>query len=114
MREATKKKHRRFVAPRAPGIPGVPGLHFFLFRRGARRHYGARLVAPLDVEPSLMELRGRTVTVFGGAGFIGSVLVGLVARQGARVRVPVRDMVKGAHLRPLGEPGQVSHVLWST
>ncbi|MBE1236610.1 complex I NDUFA9 subunit family protein [Phaeovibrio sulfidiphilus] len=61
-----------------------------------------------------MELRGRTVTVFGGAGFIGSVLVGLLARRGARVRVPVRDMVKGAHLRPLGEPGQVSPLLCST
>lgn len=60
-----------------------------------------------------MSMNGRVVTVFGGSGFIGSVLVGSLAAQGARVRVALRDMEKGAALRPLGELGQVSPLLCS-
>lgn len=60
-----------------------------------------------------MSMNGRVVTIFGGSGFIGSVLVGALAAQGARVRVALRDMEKGAALRPLGELGQVSPLLCS-
>ncbi|MGE4562028.1 MAG: NAD(P)H-binding protein, partial [Rhodospirillales bacterium] len=51
-------------------------------------------------------------TVFGGSGFIGRHLVRRLAAAGGGIRVAVRDPEGGAHLKPLGDAGQL--VLWQT
>ena len=47
------------------------------------------------------------VTVFGGSGFIGRHLVRRLAKQGARVRVAVRDVEAAKFLKPFGHIGQI-------
>ncbi len=49
----------------------------------------------------------RSVTIFGGAGFIGRYLVQRLARRGDRVRVAVRNPDRALFLKPMGEVGQV-------
>ncbi|MCB8876431.1 complex I NDUFA9 subunit family protein [Acidisoma silvae] len=49
----------------------------------------------------------RIATVFGGAGFIGRYLVPHLVRQGFTVRIAGRDTEKAAHLKPMGNPGEV-------
>ncbi|MEP7239341.1 MAG: complex I NDUFA9 subunit family protein [Devosia sp.] len=49
----------------------------------------------------------RLVTVFGGAGFVGTQVVQLLARAGYRVRVAVRRPDLAGHVKPLGAVGQV-------
>ncbi|ABC20821.1 complex I NDUFA9 subunit family protein [Rhodospirillum rubrum] len=55
-------------------------------------------------------MTGRVVTVFGGSGSIGRQLVALLADQGARVRVAVRDTEKAHFLKPLGQLGQIAPI----
>ncbi|MDJ0894980.1 MAG: complex I NDUFA9 subunit family protein [Alphaproteobacteria bacterium] len=50
------------------------------------------------------------VTVFGGSGFVGRNLVRLLAREGAGVRVAVRDPEEALFLKPCGDVGQVTPV----
>ena len=50
------------------------------------------------------------VTVFGGSGFLGSQIVRAIARQGARVRVAVRNPGRGYRLPMLGDVGQIEVV----
>lgn len=47
------------------------------------------------------------VTIFGGAGFVGTQIVQLLARQGYRIRVAVRRPDLAGHVKPLGAVGQV-------
>lgn len=54
-----------------------------------------------------MESIPSLVTIFGGAGFIGTQLVQLLARKGYRIRVAVRRPDLAGHLKPLGAVGQV-------
>ena len=54
----------------------------------------------------------RVTTVFGGSGFIGRHLVRRLAAAGGEIRVAARDPEGGAHLKPLGDAGQL--VLWQT
>jgi len=54
-----------------------------------------------------METTANLVTVFGGAGFIGTQVVQALARKGYRVRVAVRRPDLSGHVRPLGLVGQV-------
>ncbi|MDB5538848.1 MAG: hypothetical protein JWQ89_575 [Devosia sp.] len=54
-----------------------------------------------------MDLSPTIVTVFGGAGFIGTQLVQQLARRGYRIRVAVRRPDLAGHVRPLGAVGQV-------
>jgi uncharacterized protein YbjT (DUF2867 family) len=54
-----------------------------------------------------METNPNLVTVFGGAGFIGTQAVQALARRGFRVRVAVRRPDLAGHVRPLGAVGQV-------
>ncbi len=49
----------------------------------------------------------RSVTVFGGAGFIGRYLVKRLAAKGDRVRVALRHPDRAAFLKPMGEVGQI-------
>jgi uncharacterized protein YbjT (DUF2867 family) len=50
---------------------------------------------------------GRLVTIFGGAGFVGTQVVQAFARKGYRIRVAVRRPDLAGHVRPLGGVGQV-------
>ncbi len=50
------------------------------------------------------------VTVFGGAGFIGTQVVQLLARKGYRIRVAVRRPDLAGHLKPLGSVGQIQPI----
>ena len=50
------------------------------------------------------------VTVFGGSGFVGSQVVRALARQGARVRVAVRQPHLAHTMRLLGDVGQIEVV----
>jgi NADH dehydrogenase len=52
--------------------------------------------------------QGRSVTVFGGSGFIGRYVVKRLAAEGARVRVAVRDAEKAKFLKPMGAVGQIA------
>ena len=54
-----------------------------------------------------MESTSNLVTIFGGAGFIGTQVVQLLARRGYRIRVAVRRPDLAGHVRPLGAVGQV-------
>ena len=54
-----------------------------------------------------VSLAGKTVTVFGGSGFIGRALVRRLAATDAIVRVGVRHPNEAAVLKVLGDPGQV-------
>ncbi|HER27330.1 MAG TPA: complex I NDUFA9 subunit family protein, partial [Rhodospirillales bacterium] len=47
------------------------------------------------------------VTVFGGSGFIGRHVVRRLARQGAVVRVAVRDTEQALFLKTMGNTGQI-------
>jgi NADH dehydrogenase len=53
-------------------------------------------------------LNNKLVTVFGGSGFVGRYVVQALCSAGARVRVAVRDTRGAAHVKPLGNLGQVS------
>lgn len=57
-----------------------------------------------------MDTNATLVTVFGGAGFIGTQIVQLLAQAGYRVRVAVRRPDLAGHVRPLGTVGQVMPV----
>src|ERR1700759_3198690 len=52
----------------------------------------------------------RTVTIFGGAGFVGRNTVRALARAGWRIRVACRHPNMGFFLRPLGAVGQIALV----
>ncbi|MDG1709243.1 MAG: complex I NDUFA9 subunit family protein [Emcibacteraceae bacterium] len=52
-------------------------------------------------------MSGELVTVFGGSGFIGKVLVQHLAKAGYRVRVAVRRPNSGLDVKTLGDLGQI-------
>ena len=52
-------------------------------------------------------LRGKTVIVFGGTGFVGRYVVRLLAKEGALVKVVSRVANRGYFLRSCGAVGQV-------
>lgn len=54
-----------------------------------------------------MDNANTVVTIFGGAGFIGTQLVQVLARQGYRIRVACRRPDLAGHVKPLGAVGQV-------
>jgi NADH dehydrogenase len=47
------------------------------------------------------------VIVVGGSGFVGTHVVKALVRLGCMVKVLVRDKESGAHLKPLGDVGQI-------
>ena len=52
----------------------------------------------------------RTVTIFGGSGFVGRYVVQKFADKGDRIRVAVRNPVAAQFLKPLGQVGQITPV----
>ena len=55
-------------------------------------------------------MAARSVTVFGGSGFIGRYLVQRLARHGWIVRVAVRRPDRALFLKPMGAVGQITPV----
>jgi NADH dehydrogenase len=55
-------------------------------------------------------MAARSVTVFGGSGFIGRYLVQRLARQGWIVRVAVRRPDRALFLKPMGAVGQITPI----
>lgn len=53
----------------------------------------------------------RTITVFGGSGFIGRHVVRRLASTGIRVRVATRDPEGSLFLRTMGDVGQIAPIL---
>ncbi|MBI1215152.1 MAG: NAD(P)H-binding protein [Alphaproteobacteria bacterium] len=54
-----------------------------------------------------MKLDGKTITVFGGTGFLGRHVVYALAKTGATIRVATRMPRRAYFLRPAGNVGQV-------
>lgn len=54
-----------------------------------------------------MTLANKTITVFGGTGFLGRHVIWQLARTGATIRVPTRLRERAFFLRPAGDVGQV-------
>ncbi len=50
----------------------------------------------------------RTITIFGGSGFVGRYLVQKFVQNGDLIRVAVRNPVAARFLQPLGEVGQIT------
>jgi len=55
-------------------------------------------------------MKNKTITVIGGAGFIGRSVVEKLAKQGARVIILTRNADKAKTLKPLGDVGQITLV----
>jgi NADH dehydrogenase len=49
----------------------------------------------------------KTITVFGGTGFVGRNLISKIAKKGFKIIVPTRNPYLHGYLKPLGEPGQI-------
>ena len=54
----------------------------------------------------------KTITVFGGSGFLGRYLIKRLCTSGWEIRVAVRDHRSAQFLRPMGDVGQIS--IWQT
>lgn len=52
----------------------------------------------------------KTVTIFGGSGFVGRYLVRALAERGYTIRVAVRRPDLAGHLQPMGNVGQIKAV----
>lgn len=52
----------------------------------------------------------RTVTLFGGSGFVGRYIVQKFAAKGYGIRVAVRTPLVANYLKPLGEVGQITPI----
>ncbi|MDX1711449.1 MAG: complex I NDUFA9 subunit family protein [Rhodovibrionaceae bacterium] len=63
-------------------------------------------VAPRRIRPRRIE--DRTVTVFGGTGFIGRYVIKRLAQEGWVIRVAVRKRGQDRFLKPLGNVGQIA------
>lgn len=57
-----------------------------------------------------MDNSNTLVTIFGGAGFVGTQIVQVLARKGYRIRVAVRRPDLAGHVKTLGMVGQVMPV----
>jgi uncharacterized protein YbjT (DUF2867 family) len=54
-----------------------------------------------------MAMTSSVVTVFGGSGFLGRHIVSRLAKQGATIRVAIRDPESANFMKPMGNAGQV-------
>ena len=65
--------------------------------------YSLRMMIRTNNEP----MQGKQITLIGGGGFLGRYLTTILAKKGAQLRIVSRHPNKTAHLRCLGEPGQI-------
>jgi uncharacterized protein YbjT (DUF2867 family) len=61
-------------------------------------------------EPKMDRLEPKLVTIFGGAGFVGTQIVQLLARRGHRIRVAVRRPELAGHVKMYGSVGQIQPI----
>lgn len=54
-----------------------------------------------------MTLAGKTITVFGGTGFLGRHIIWQLAKTGATIRVATRSIPRAFFLKPAGDVGQI-------
>lgn len=55
-----------------------------------------------------MKIKGATIAVIGGTGFIGKMIVEALASRGARLKVLARNPDRAKFLKPMGQVGQIS------
>ena len=55
-------------------------------------------------------MKNKTVTVIGGAGFLGRAVVERLAKSGARIIILCRNADKAKMLKPLGNVGQITAI----
>ena len=55
-----------------------------------------------------MKIDGATIAVIGGTGFIGRMIVEMLAVRGARLKVLARNPDRAKFLKPMGQVGQIS------
>ena len=55
-------------------------------------------------------MKNKTVTVIGGAGFLGRAIVERLAKSGARIVILCRNADKAKMLKPLGNVGQITAI----
>ena len=55
-------------------------------------------------------MKNKTVTVIGGAGFLGRAIVERLAKSGARIIILCRNADKAKMLKPLGNVGQITAI----
>ena len=55
-------------------------------------------------------MRDKSITIFGGSGFLGRYVVQKLAKTGARIRVAVRHPSDALFLKTMGEIGQITPV----
>jgi uncharacterized protein YbjT (DUF2867 family) len=60
-----------------------------------------------------MTLDQKTITVFGGTGFLGRHIIWQLAKTGANIRVATRSKERAYFLRPAGSVGQITPVVCS-
>ncbi len=53
------------------------------------------------------KLNGKTITIFGGTGFVGRSIIAKLAASGAMIRVVTRTPQSAYFLKPLGNVGQI-------
>lgn len=53
-------------------------------------------------------LLNKRIVIYGASGFLGKFLVQKLAKLGARLEIYSRDLDRSLHLKPLGEPGQIT------
>jgi uncharacterized protein YbjT (DUF2867 family) len=58
-------------------------------------------------------MKTQKIIVFGGTGFIGRYVIQRLAKAGATVVVPTRNIERAKTLRPLGEVGQITPVAFA-
>jgi len=54
-----------------------------------------------------MTLQNKTITVFGGTGFLGRHIIWQLAKTGATIRVATRVLPRAFFLKPAGDVGQI-------
>jgi len=55
-------------------------------------------------------MANRTITLFGGSGFIGRYIVRDLAQAGWTIRIAVREPKRARFLKPLGDVGQITPI----
>ena len=80
----------------------LDGVIFSLYR-----HYISLFFAYLNVISHNIEEMTKTVTIFGGSGFIGNHIVRRLSKLGYRIILPTSNLTKTSKLKIYGHVGQI-------